>query len=63
MVFETDFLVFFLQLGVTKLFSEDADLSGIVDQGGLHVDEVLQKSFFNVDENGIEAAATTLLGR
>lgn len=56
------FLVF-LQLGVTKLFSEDADLSGIVDQGGLHVDEVLQKSFFNVDENGIEAAATTLLGR
>ena len=63
MVSETDFLVFFLQLGVTKLFSEDADLSGIVDQGGLHVDEVLQKSFFNVDENGIEAAATTLLGR
>ena len=56
------FLVF-LQLGVTKLFSEDADLSGIVDQGGLHVDEVLQKSFFNVDENGIESAATTLLGR
>ncbi|XP_063917626.1 antichymotrypsin-2-like [Zophobas morio] len=58
---DIDFTEILKKLGVTKLFSEDADLSGIVDQGGLHVDEVLQKSFFNVDENGIEAAATTLL--
>jgi serine protease inhibitor len=46
-------------LGMGALFSDRADLRGISDEPGLQVDEVLHKTFINVDESGTEAAAAT----
>lgn len=48
-----------MQLGVKKIFSRDADLSGISLQEGLIVSNIVQKVFMNVDEKGTEAAAAT----
>uniref|UniRef100_A0AAR5Q3R8 Serpin domain-containing protein n=1 Tax=Dendroctonus ponderosae TaxID=77166 RepID=A0AAR5Q3R8_DENPD len=47
-------------LGLTTIFSESADLSGIASEP-LMVSEVLQKAFINVTTTGTEAAATTAL--
>ncbi|KAK9874770.1 hypothetical protein WA026_005577 [Henosepilachna vigintioctopunctata] len=46
-------------LGITRLFNRDADLSGISIKEGLYVSNVVQKVFMNVDERGTEAAAAT----
>ena len=50
-----------MQLGVTTIFKDfEADLSGIAGQrGDLVVNEVLQKSYIDVNEEGVEAAAAT----
>jgi serpin B len=47
------------------MFSEDdADLSGIAgEKGELLVDAVLQKTFIDVSEEGVEAAAATFAGK
>jgi serpin B len=47
------------------MFSEDdADLSGIAgEKGDLVVDAVLQKTFIDVSEEGVEAAAATFVGK
>ncbi len=47
-----------IEMGMPSLFS-NADLSGISGENDLVVDEVLQKVFFEIDENGTEAAAAT----
>ncbi|CAH1969256.1 unnamed protein product [Acanthoscelides obtectus] len=47
------------ELGVRKLFSKDADLSGISDKGGLSVSSVQQQAYIDVNESGVEAAAAT----
>ncbi|XP_063915758.1 antichymotrypsin-2-like [Zophobas morio] len=45
-------------LGVSKMFTNEADLSGIVaKKGDLIVGEVVQKTFIDVNEEGVEAAA------
>lgn len=46
-------------LGVKDLFSEHCDLSGICENGGLSVTEVIHKAYFEVNEEGTEAAAAT----
>ncbi len=53
-------------LGMTDAFDEDkANLGGMIDLSGLEnnlfVDTVLQKTYFNLDEKGTEAAAVTAI--
>jgi serpin B len=52
-------------LGVHRIFSEDdADLSGIAgEKGDLVVNAVLQKTFIDVSEEGVEAASATSVGK
>jgi serpin B len=45
--------------GVKKIFSHDADFTGITPSRNLVVSDVLQKVFIKVDESGTEAAAAT----
>lgn len=48
------------ELGLLDLFGMDANLSGINGKQDLYVSTLVQKAFIDVDENGTEAAATTL---
>jgi serpin B len=59
--YQIDFKAVLENLGVQEMFSEDdADLSGIAgEKGELLVDAVLQKTFIDVSEEGVEAAAAT----
>lgn len=52
-------------MGIVKIFDENqADLSGISGQkGDLVVDKVAQKTYIDVSEEGVEAAAATYSGR
>jgi serpin B len=49
---------------VQKIFNEtEADLSGISgEKGDLIVSQVAQKTFIDVSEEGVEAAAATFVG-
>lgn len=60
---KTEFVPILQNLGIRKLFSDQADLSGLssTDQG-LYVTDVIQKAFINVTESGTEAAAATSVG-
>ncbi|XP_063295616.1 alpha-1-antitrypsin-like [Pelobates fuscus] len=51
----------FNKLGVTQVFSDAADLSGITDQAKLKVSGAIHKAALSVDEKGTEAAAATVL--
>ena len=48
------------QLGVKTLFNEQANLSRMSNETGLMVSEAVQNAFISVDEDGTEAAATTI---
>jgi len=53
-------VLFFFQLGLGKMFSAEADFSGMVDPPpALAVSEAVQKTFMEVNEEGTEAAAAT----
>jgi len=59
--FETEFTLsqVLREMGMVDTFSTAADLSGMLEGGGLFVSEAFHKTFVAVDESGTEAAAAT----
>ncbi len=47
------------QLGMGIISSKQADFAGISETPGLYVDQVIQKAFIEVNEQGTEATAAT----
>jgi serpin B len=47
------------ELGMKKVFTNDADFSAISETTQLKIDKVIHKAFIEVDEDGTEAAAAT----
>ncbi len=48
------------RLGIRQAFTNRADLAGMSDEPGLHLDAVVQRTYVDVNEEGTEAAAITL---
>ncbi len=50
-----------MDMGMDLAFSDAADFSNMIQDGGVKIDEVIHKSFVEVDEKGTEAAAVTVV--
>lgn len=50
----------FKKLGVTELFTKNADLSTISSQKGIYIDQIIHEVVIKIDEQGSEATAVTL---
>ncbi|MCP6497620.1 hypothetical protein NL476_26985, partial [Klebsiella pneumoniae] len=48
-------------LGITQVFSKEADLSGITEDAPLKLNKAVHKAVLTLDERGTEAAGATLL--
>ncbi len=48
------------KLGVTSMFTQKADFSGISDEA-LYVSDILHDAHISLDENGVEGAASTIV--
>ncbi|VDM68299.1 unnamed protein product [Strongylus vulgaris] len=63
MKIETDFKLkeALIALGVSEMFSDNADLSGISSMNQLKVSDAAHKAIIEVDEEGTTAAAATAI--
>ncbi|XP_056402785.1 uncharacterized protein LOC130295746 [Hyla sarda] len=59
---ELDLVKELQSIGITEVFSENADLSGITGAHNLKVTKALHKAVIEVDEKGTEAAGATAIG-
>ncbi|XP_069714789.1 alpha-1-antichymotrypsin-like [Phaenicophaeus curvirostris] len=48
-----------MEMGITEVFSSNADLSGVSGSGNLQVSQAIHKALLEVDEAGTEAAGAT----
>jgi serine protease inhibitor len=48
------------ELGLAGAFTKDADFSGISPEPGFRIDDVIHRTYVDVDEHGTEAAAVTM---
>ncbi|XP_009708285.1 PREDICTED: alpha-1-antitrypsin-like [Cariama cristata] len=51
----------FEKMGVTEVFSDQADLSGVAENTLLKISKAIHKAMVDVSENGTEAAAVTVI--
>ena len=58
---DIDLVPILKRLGVKRLFSSQADLSRISNYNGLRITSANQNAYISVDENGVEAAAATIM--
>ncbi|NXS15492.1 SPA3F inhibitor, partial [Mystacornis crossleyi] len=56
-----DVKTLFEQMGITEVFSSNADLSGISGNHDLQVSQAIHKALLEVDESGTEAAGATAI--
>ncbi len=63
--FKTEFAKSFVgvlkQMGINIAFTNAADFSNMFDSVEVHISDVIHKTFIEVDENGTEAAAATVI--
>jgi serine protease inhibitor len=59
--YSNDFVPALARLGMGIAFSSSADFSGITPGGGIFINRVLHNTFVQVDEQGTEAAAATIV--
>ncbi|MDY0876390.1 serpin family protein, partial [Lactobacillus helveticus] len=48
-------------LGITRVFNNDADLSGITEDAPLKLSQAVHKAVLTLDERGTEAAGATVV--
>ncbi|NXI69315.1 A1AT protein, partial [Anseranas semipalmata] len=51
----------FMKMGVTDMFSNNADFSGVAENDRLKVSRAIHKAKLDVNENGTEASAVTMI--
>lgn len=48
-------------LGINDAFNENANFKALTDEDGIYISDVIQQSHIGVNENGVEAAAYTMV--
>ncbi|XP_020804794.1 serine protease inhibitor 42Dd-like [Drosophila serrata] len=59
--FEEELNSYLKRLGIRKAFGNGANFEGLVQKSEIYIDKVLQKAFVEVNEEGAEAAAVTVV--